>query len=73
MNAYEMTVSGNDITGVWEPCNAKTLAGAMREATRLYGSGYTHHTIKVAIAETDTQERQIVATREIAAKRWERF
>lgn len=68
---YAMTITGNDIVSRWEPCRAKTLSGAKREATSRFGGGYSHHTILVAEAETDDAERMVVATRPLSSQKWE--
>jgi len=65
---YVLSETGHDMhdsATAWEPCNATTLAGAKREATRTLGGGYQHHAIHVG-AETGDGRIQTLASKALA-------
>lgn len=51
---YQMTTHGSEIRK-WEPCKAKTLTAAKREATRRYSGGFRDDLIIVAEVFGDGQ------------------
>lgn len=53
MKSYYMTAKNNSTIGYWEKCNATTLAGAKREATKECGEGYVADVICVGVALDD--------------------
>jgi hypothetical protein len=67
---YVMTLKGYDIIGYWEPCKARTLTGAKREASRRHGTGFSHHRIVIAIDHGDGLY-QPIAERWVSRKQWE--
>ena len=66
---YEMTAANNSTVGYWEPCKAKTLIGAKREATREYNGGFIGDTIKVGYRD-ESRQLQVLATASNRDNKW---
>jgi len=44
---YYATIKHHSIVAQWQELNAKTLQGAKREATMIFGKGFIGHTINL--------------------------
>jgi len=63
MTTYYMTSHRISEIGYWEKCNATTLIGAKREATRKYGAGNTDTVLIIAEGDNITEPRRNVASK----------
>ena len=60
---YYMTSIRSQEDNSWEPCAAKTLRGAKREATRECGGGFIDAILVIASGDGIHEERQVLATK----------
>lgn len=70
MSTYCMNVTSDSTFGEWEPCKAKTLAGAKREASARYGDGFRGHVIQVAEYGLQSERRYEHARKTIGGSGW---
>lgn len=68
--SYYMTAKSNGTAGYWEPCKAKTLDAAKREATREIGNGFVDDTLLIATGDNEQVERVIVASKKTSGGKW---
>lgn len=69
MPGYVMTATNPSTVGFWEPCNATTLIGAKREATRRYKGGYVDDVIWVGYRDPSGQ-LQVLAVADNRNNKW---
>jgi len=67
---YYMTSYRHSDISYWEPCRAKTLRGAKREATICYQNDTPDSVIKISTGDNVTEVRQLVATKRNNGEGW---
>lgn len=67
---YWMVAESSHEIAYWEPCQAKTLVGAKREATRLYAGHFRDAVLMIASGDNVTVERQVLCRRAVSEDRW---
>ena len=63
MSTYYMLLDCPGQDRSWEPCNAKTLRGAKREATTAGRYDYEDSVIKIAVGDNISQPRRLVSSK----------
>jgi hypothetical protein len=67
---YYITAKHSHGDGYWRAAKAKSLAGAKREAAKLYHNDWRDSTLMVSTGDNITEERVIISKRKLSDARW---